>query len=307
MSLLVVGSVALDSVETPFGKHERILGGSATHFSVAASYFTSVNLVAVVGNDFPNSHLELFKKRQIGLEGLEKQTGPTFHWKGKYEYDLNQAITLQTQLGVFESFDPKIPSSLKQPEYLFLANIDPRLQYKVLQQMSTRPKLVALDTMNFWIQNSLEDLKKIMAKIDLLIINEGEARQITGESNLMKAWRKIATLGPKTLIVKRGEYGAIMFQDGHVFSAPALPLEEIKDPTGAGDSFAGGVMGYLARLQATDWNTLKQAIIFGSAMASFNVEDFSCQRIVSLSLEEINQRAQGFYHLASFESDLLDK
>jgi len=305
MSLLVVGSVALDSVETPFGKHERILGGSATHFSVAASYFTSVNLVAVVGNDFPDGHLELFKKRQIGLEGLEKQTGPTFHWKGKYEYDLNQAITLQTQLGVFESFDPKIPANLKQPEYLFLANIDPRLQYKVLQQMSTRPKLVALDTMNFWIQNSLEDLKQIMAKIDLLIINEGEARQITGESNLMKAWRKIATLGPKTLIVKRGEYGAIMFQDGHVFSAPALPLEEIKDPTGAGDSFAGGVMGYLARLQATDWNTLKQAIIFGSAMASFNVEDFSCQRIVNLSLEEINERAQSFYHLASFESDLL--
>ncbi len=305
MSLLVVGSVALDSVETPFGSHERILGGSGTHFSVSASYFTQVNLVAVVGDDFPNEHIQLLKSRNINVDGLEKTSGKTFHWKGKYEFDLNQAITLDTQLGVFASFDPKIPSHLLTPDCLFLANIAPALQLSVLEKLPKRPRLVALDTMNFWIENQINALKQVISKVDLLIINESEARQLTLESNLRKAWQKIAAIGPKTLIIKRGEYGALMFQDNQIFSAPALPLEEIKDPTGAGDSFAGGVMGYICKSGKHDWETLKKAIIFGSAMASYNVEDFSCKRITKLTIDEINERASEFYHLATFESPIL--
>lgn len=300
MSLTLVGSVALDSIETPFGKEERILGGSATHFGVAASYFNQVQLVAVIGDDFPEEHIHLLKARNIDLQGLEKASGPTFHWKGKYEWDLNNAITLETQLGVFESFDPKIPTSYLDSDFLFLANIVPEIQLKVLKSFPKRPKLVALDTMNFWIEGKLDALKQVISQIDLLIINEGEARQLTEENNLISAWKKISSWGPNFLIVKQGEYGALLFHDHHVFSAPGLPLETIKDPTGAGDSFAGGVMGYLAKRNDVNISLLKEAIIFGSTMASFNVSDFSCRGIANLNQIQINDRYKQFHDLANF-------
>lgn len=301
MSILVVGSVAFDSVETPFGKADEVLGGSATYFSTAASYFADINLVAVVGEDFPDSHLDFMKDRGINIDGLQKVEGKTFRWKGRYEYDLNQAHTLETHLNVFESFDPAIPDSYRDAEYVFLANIDPELQLKVVEQVRN-PKLVACDTMNFWIEGKPDALKRLLKKTDIFVINEGEAREFTGESNLIKASRKILDYGPTTLIVKRGEYGALMFSGQTIFSAPAYPLEDIFDPTGAGDSFAGGFMGYLANTENLNEDGIRQAIILGSVMASFNVEDFSLNRLKNLTNEEIKERYGEFKRLTHFES-----
>lgn len=300
MEILVVGSVAFDSVQTPFGRADEALGGSATYFSTSASYFTGVRLVAVVGEDFPNDHIESLKGRGIDMEGLTKAPGKTFRWKGRYDYDLNQAHTLETHLNVFSSFDPQLPEAYKDTPYVFLANIDPELQLKVLDQVR-KPKFVACDTMNFWIEGKPDALRKLFKRVDLLIINEGEARQFADEPSLVKAARKIQKDGPKTLIIKRGEYGSIMFNGNSFFSAPAYPLEDIFDPTGAGDTFAGGVMGYLSNSDDTSEANIRKAIIFGSVMASFNVEAFSLERLNTLTLEEIRSRYLEFKRLTLFD------
>jgi sugar/nucleoside kinase (ribokinase family) len=300
VSLLVVGSIAFDSVKTPFGAADEVLGGSATYFSTAASYFTSVQLVAVVGDDFPDKHVNFLKSRKIDVSGLQKSKGQTFRWKGEYGFDLNEARTLDTQLNVFKTFKPKIPDAYRSSEVVFLANIDPVLQREVLHQID-KPKLVACDTMNFWIGGKRAELIKTLAEVDILLINEAEARELAGEPNLVRAARAIQAMGPKTLIVKRGEYGSVMFNSGGVFSAPAYPLEAVFDPTGAGDSFAGGFMGYLDNVRNFDEASLRQAIIFGSVMASFNVEDFSLNRMKSLDYKEIEGRYREFRKITSFE------
>ncbi len=305
MSILVVGSVAFDSVKTPFGEAKEILGGSATYFSVSSSYFTDVRLVAVVGEDFGDGHGRIFDGRRIDLAGLQRCPGKTFRWRGEYGFDLNEARTLETQLNVFQDFSPEIPDNYRDCECVFLANIDPDLQRKVLDQVR-KPKLVACDTMNYWIGNKLDSLKKTLERVDLFIINEAEARELAKEANLVKAANKILSWGPKTLIVKRGEYGSLMFSDSTVFSAPAYPLESVFDPTGAGDSFAGGVMGYLAanHLSCSSGisdSGLRQAIIFGSVMASFNVEAFSLNRLSQLSYNDIANRYREFKKLTHFE------
>lgn len=300
MGILVVGSVAFDSVETPFGKVDNVLGGSATYFSTSASFFTDVSLVAVVGEDFPQEHVEFLESRNIDLRGLDREGGKTFHWKGKYGYDLNEAQTLETHLNVFESFRPQIPAEYRDAEFLFLANIDPELQMEVLGQVE-KPRVIACDTMNFWISSKPEALKAVIAKVDIFIINEGEARQLTQEANLTKAARKILAMGVKTLVIKRGEYGVLMFSDHAVFAAPAFPLEGVFDPTGAGDTFAGGFMGYLANTGDTSEAGIRQAVIFGSVMASFNVEDFSLNRLKRLEYREIEARYRSFKALTHFE------
>lgn len=300
MSILVVGSVAFDSVETPFGRVDNVLGGSATYFSTSASFFTDVNLVAVVGEDFPQEHVDFLRSRNIDLQGLSQEKGKTFHWQGRYGYDLNEAQTLATHLNVFETFKPRIPAAYGAADYLFLANIDPELQMEVLNQVP-RPRVVACDTMNFWISSKPEALKKVIERVDIFIINEGEARQLSGEANLVKAARQLLDLGVRTLIVKRGEYGVLMFTRTSVFAAPAYPLEEVFDPTGAGDTFAGGFMGYLANTGDTSEEGVRQAIIFGSVMASFNVEDFSLNRLKSLGYGEIEERYRSFKAMTHFQ------
>ncbi len=300
MSLLVVGSVAFDSVKTPFGEVDEVLGGSATYFSTAASYFTEVSLVAVVGTDFPEKHLTFLKSRKIDIEGIEKQDGKTFRWKGEYGYELNEARTLDTQLNVFQSFKPKLPENYKDKKIVFLANIDPDLQREVLEQVN-KPALVACDTMNFWIEGKRESLLKTLKLVDILLINDGEARELSGEPNLVKAASIILSFGPKTLIIKQGEYGALMFSGDRIFSAPAYPLESIFDPTGAGDCFGGGFMGYLSNTMNFEESNIRKAIIFGSVMASYNVEAFSLDRIKSLDYQEIKDRYQEFKKLTHFE------
>jgi len=300
MSLLVVGSVAFDSVQTPFGKVENVLGGSATYFSTAASFFTEVALVAIVGEDFPEEHITFLKSRKIDLTGLERTRGKTFRWKGEYGYQLNEAKTLDTQLNVFQSFKPKLPETYKDHEIVFLANIDPDLQRDVLSQVR-KPKLVACDTMNFWIEKKKSSLLKTLKLVDILIINEGEARELSGEPNLVKAAKKIRAEGPKTLIIKRGEYGSLLFTNHSIFNAPAYPLESVFDPTGAGDSFAGGFMGYLAQTKKFSTADMRQAVIFGSVVASFNVEDFSLERLKKLTKQEIEDRYREFKKLTHFE------
>lgn len=300
MSLLVVGSVAFDSVTTPFGQVEGALGGSGTFFSTSASFFTDVKLVAVVGEDFPAEHLDFLRSRNIDLEGLQTAAGETFRWKGRYEYDLNEAHTLETHLNVFESFRPELPENYRDAEYVFLANIDPELQLEVLQQVR-RPKLIACDTMNFWIGGKREALLRTLRHVDTLVINEGEARQLAGEPNLIKASRAILAMGPKTLVVKRGEYGVIMFTEHSIFSAPAYPLESVFDPTGAGDTFAGGFVGYLAATQNLSETNVRKAIVFGSVMASFTVEDFSLDRLRRLEFRAVEERFRRFQLLTEFE------
>ncbi|TAN60879.1 sugar kinase [bacterium] len=301
MSILVVGSVAFDSVETPFGKADEALGGSASYFSTSASYFGKVNLVAVVGSDFPEKHIDGFKARGIDVAGLQKvEGGKTFRWKGRYEYDLNQAHTLDTQLNVFSKFNPVLPDGYADSKYVFLANIDPEIQIKVLEQVK-KPKLIACDTMNFWIEGKRDALKKLLKRVEIFVINEGEAREFAGCSSLVKAAKIILKEGPKVLIVKRGEYGALMFIGCSVFSAPAYPLEDICDPTGAGDSFAGGFIGYLASTGDLGEENLRKAVIFGSVMASFNVEAFSLERLNALNLEEIRDRYAELKRLTHFE------
>lgn len=300
MSLLVIGSVALDSVKTPFGEVNEVLGGSATYFSVSASYFTNVNLVAVVGSDFSEDHIDLLKSHSINIDGLEKRPGKTFRWKGKYDYDLNEAHTLDTQLNVFADFNPKVPDSYKDCEYVFLANIDPDIQIKVLDQIKN-PKLVVCDTMNYWIEGKLDSLKRLLSRINILVINDGETRELGKDPNVVKAAQEILRWGPESIIVKRGEYGSLMFSNSSIFSAPAYPLEFVYDPTGAGDSFAGGFMGYISKADNTSDETRRQAIVFGSTMASFNVEKFSLKRLQSLSWDEIEKRFRFFKGITHFE------
>src|SRR6476619_3724865 len=298
--LLVVGSVALDTVKTPFGEASEVLGGSATYFSASASYFTSVDLIAVVGEDFPSQHLAFLKSRNIDLAGLERRSGATFRWKGEYSHQLNEAHTLDTRLNVFETFRPKIPESYRSPNLLFLGNIDPELQLEVLRQVK-RPSLVACDTMNFWIEGKQETLWRMLEQVDVLIINDGEARLLGGDSNLVQVAKTILSKGPKHLIIKRGEYGVLMFNRQQVFGAPAFPLEQVKDPTGAGDTFAGGFMGYLSATGALTDASIRQAIVFGSVMASFTVEAFSLDRLRILDYKEIEARFREFKRLTHFE------
>lgn len=298
----MVGSVAYDDLETPFGKKAKVLGGAATHFSASASFFSKVQLVGVVGGDFDETELEFLKDRGVDLSGLrvEKQ-GKTFHWKGRYGFDLNAAQTLETQLNVFAHFDPQLPKHFQSAPYVFLANIDPELQLNVLSQ-AAKPKFTAMDTMNYWIEGKRDALKKTLAKVDCLLVNESEARQLAGEYNLIKAFKKIRSWGPKIVVVKQGEYGAMLFTDTFIFSAPGFPLEDLKDPTGAGDSFAGGFVGFLAKTQAPlNETNLKHAVICGSTMASFQVEDFGLERMRRLTQKEIQERFQAFKKLSHFE------
>jgi sugar/nucleoside kinase (ribokinase family) len=299
--LLVVGSVALDSVETPFGKVQEALGGSATFFSYSASFFTPVYLVATVGEDFPQEHLKLLRDRGVDVRGLQVAPGRTFRWTGEYGYDLNEAKTLDTQLNVFADFRPTLDDFQARVPYLFLANIDPELQLQVLRQMRTRPRLVALDTMNFWIKGKREALMRVLREVDLITINDGEARQLAEEPNLIRAARKIAALGPRTVVVKRGEYGALLLDGDQFFVVPAYPLEAVFDPTGAGDTFAGGLMGYVAFRDRTDSATLRRAMVYGSVMASFTVEDFSLNRLGRLDTREIERRYKEFEDLTRLE------
>ena len=298
--LLVVGSVALDTVKTPFGEVTEVLGGSATYFSTAASYFTSVDLIAVVGEDFPEQHVAFLKSRKIDLAGLERRPGATFRWKGAYSHQLNEAQTLDTRLNVFETFRPKIPAQYSSPDVLFLGNIDPNLQLDVLQQVK-RPALVACDTMNFWINGKRDAVWSVLQPIDFLVINDGGARALGEDTNLVKVAKKILARGPKHLIVKRGEYGVLMFNDKQVFGAPAFPLDDVRDPTGAGDTFAGGFLGYLAATGNRSPEAMRQAIIFGSVMASFTVEAFSLDRLRILDYKEIEARFKEFKRLTHFE------
>ncbi len=300
VSLLVVGTVALDSVKTPFGNVENALGGSATYFSTAASYFADVRLVAVIGEDFPREHIQFLKSRDIDIRGLEIQKGETFKWKGEYGYDLNEAHTLATHLNVLASFKPTIVDDYKNSEIVFLANVDPEIQLDVLRQVPG-PKLVACDTMNYWISSKLDALKRTLQNVDLLTINESEIRQLSGESSLVKAAKKVQAMGPKSIVVKQGSYGALLFNGHSIFSAPAYPLESVFDPTGAGDSFAGGFMGYLASTMNFSEESMRKAVIFGSVMASLNVESFSLDRLKSLDYQEIENRYREFKKLTHFE------
>ena len=298
--LLVVGSMAFDSVRTPFGEAENVLGGSATYFSTAASFFSEVDLIAVVGEDFPEEHIEFLRSRGIDLAGLERRKGKTFRWKGEYSYQLNEAQTLETHLNVLETFRPQIPDRYCSPSMLFLGNIDPELQLNVLENVK-RPKIVACDTMNFWIEGKRDDLWRVLEKVDILLINDGEARALGEDSNLVQVAKRILGRGPKHLIIKRGEYGVLMFTEKQIFGAPAFPLEQVKDPTGAGDSFAGGFMGHLTATEDFSEEGLRRAIIFGSVMASFNVEEFSLDRLRRLEKEEIEDRYREFKRLTHFE------
>jgi sugar/nucleoside kinase (ribokinase family) len=300
MSLLVVGSVAFDDVRTPFGQVSGVLGGSATYFSIAASYFTDVNLVAVVGEDFPEEGIEVFREHGVNIEGLERRSGKTFRWSGEYGFDLNEAKTLATHLNVFETFNPVIPEDYRSCPYVFLANIDPVLQLRVLEQMES-PELVACDTMNYWIEGKPRELREILRHVDVLSINDSEARELAKQANIYQAAQSILDMGPTTLIIKRGEYGVLMFNERAIFAAPAYPLEMVFDPTGAGDSFAGGFMGYLASVRNVTEATIRQAIIMGSVMASFNVEAFSIDRLKSVTYDEIRHRFRTFRQLVHFD------
>ncbi len=301
--LLVVGSVAIDSVETPFGREDEALGGSALYFTAAASLFAPVRVVAVVGEDFPMDRLAFLAERDVDLSGLVRRPGRTFRWKGRYGFDLNEAHTLETHLNVFEAFEPELSPEHRSCPYVFLANIDPELQMRVLDQVES-PRLVALDTMNFWIEGKRRSLMRTIERVDLVVLNEAEARMLAGDPNLVRAAQKILSWGPRGVVVKRGEYGAMYFADGHVFAAPAYPLEQVYDPTGAGDTFAGGMMGYLASTGNLDPDNLRRAIVFGSAIASFNVEDFSFRRLEHLRYDEVAERFRRFRALTEFEADV---
>jgi len=299
MSLTVVGSVGLDTVETPSGRSEEGLGGAAVYFSLAACHFDDVHLVGVVGEDFPEEHVTLMSDRGINLDGLERAPGRTFRWTGLYHEDLNNRDTLETQLNVFEHFHPKVPAPAQASEYLFLANIHPSLQLEVLEQ--TRHTFAALDTMNLWIDITREDLKKVLGRVDALIINDGEAKQLTERHHLRHAALDIMEMGPKSVIIKKGEHGCFLFgPEGEVFGIPAILLDEVVDPTGAGDSFAGGFMGYIARSGATDFESMKQAVVHGSALASFTCEAFGPARLAAVDHGQIDERVAAFRNLVHF-------
>ena len=297
--LLVVGTVAYDSIETPFGKVDNVLGGSALHFTSAASFFTDVGIVASVGQDFDLNDIGYLKERNVDMSAIRVDEGKTFRWEGRYGYDLNQAITLKTELNVIENFRPAIPDAFKDAEFVFLANIDPELQTHVIDQVK-RPCTVVLDTMNFWIESKFDALMEAIGKVDMLVINEAELREISKEHNLVKGARKILEKGPQCIIAKRGEYGVLMVNKDEIFLCPAYPLEDVFDPTGAGDTFAGGFMGYLSNVGEATGETVKQAIIMGSLMASFNVEDFSVNRLRALGYGEIKERYHSFRKCMDF-------
>lgn len=303
MSLLTVGSVAFDAIETPFGKTDKIVGGAGTFIALSASNFIKdQRIVSVVGDDFPQETLDLLRSKGVALEGLQiKQGEKTFFWSGRYHNDMNSRDTLVTELNVLGDFDPIIPESYQGAEYLMLGNLSPQVQRQVIERLTTRPKLIAMDTMNFWMDIALDDLKQTLKLIDVLIINDEEARQLSGEYSLVKASRVIRAMGPKTLIIKKGEHGALLFQDDKVFFAPALPLEDVFDPTGAGDTFAGGFIGYIASTDDTSFENMKRAIIAGSALASFCVEKFGTQRLLEITKDEIDARIERFVSLSNFE------
>lgn len=309
MSLLSIGTVAFDAIETPFGKTDKILGGAATYISLAASYFTDeLGLVSVVGGDFPQDVIDTLKNKGVDVEGLQiKKDEKTFFWSGKYHNDMNTRDTLDTQLNVLADFDPIVPKKWRNPEFLMLGNLMPKLQLQVIEQMESRPKLIVMDTMNFWMEIAWDDLMKVIAKVDVLTVNDAEARQLTNEYSLIKAAQKILAMGPKYLIIKKGEHGALLFNKEQVFFAPALPLEEVFDPTGAGDTFAGGFIGYIAETRDISFDNLKRAIIFGSAMASFCVEKFGTERMLNLSQEEIDIRVKQFIDLVQFDISLVNQ
>jgi sugar/nucleoside kinase (ribokinase family) len=306
MSLLVVGSVALDSIETPFGSVTDTLGGSATFFSAAASLYCGVQLVGVVGSDFPLRDLAFLEKRGVDLTGLEQSEGESFRWSGVYSFDLNSRETLETRLGVFADFEPKIPDTFRDAEWIFLGNIDPVLQLDVLEQVR-RPRFVACDTMNFWIEGKRPDLLRLLKRVDLLMVNDSEARELSGDHNLLRAARWIQAHGPQMVVVKKGEHGAILFTKEFVFFAPGYPLEEVFDPTGAGDAFAGGFVGYLARVGSSEPVYLRRAMIYGSAMGSFAVEKFGIGRLIELSSREVHDRVCQFQELTAFEQPVLEE
>ncbi len=306
MNLLTVGTVAFDDIETPHGKAEMAIGGAATYISLAAAHFTDkVLLVSVIGDDFPQDTLDHLKGQGVDLDGLQVKEGEkSFFWAGRYHDNMNSRDTLVTDLNVLADFDPVLPESYKDADYVMLGNLTPAVQMRVIEQLDKAPKLIGLDTMNFWMDNTLDSLLDVLKKIDVLMINDEEARQLSGEYSLVKAAKVIHEMGPSTLIVKKGEHGALLFKDNEIFFAPALPLNEVTDPTGAGDTFAGGFMGYLAMTDDTSFENMKRAIVYGSAMASFCVEKFSIERLVGLEKEDIRDRIRQFVQLVNFDAKL---
>lgn len=307
MSLLVVGTVAFDAIETPFGKTDKIIGGAATYIALASSYFhKNISIVSVVGDDFPQEFLDKLKSQGVDITGLQIKKGEkSFFWSGRYHNDMNSRDTLDTQLNVLADFDPIVPENSKQVDFLMLGNLMPNVQQKVLSQLTKRPKLIVLDTMNFWMDIAMPELLETLKNIDVLTINDSEARQLSGEYSLVKAAQKILAMGPSVLVIKKGEHGALLFNKDEVFFAPALPLEEVFDPTGAGDSFAGGFIGYLAKTGDISFENMKRAIIFGSAMASFTVEKFGTERLIGLSQQDVDSRVQEFVDLVQFDISLV--
>lgn len=307
MSLLVVGTVAFDAIETPFGKTDKIVGGAASYISLAASYFyKKIHLVSVIGDDFPQDFLDTLKNQGVNLNGLQIKKGEkSFFWAGKYHNDLNSRDTLDTQLNVLATFDPVVPADCKSPDFLMLGNLMPQVQQKVMNQLTSRPKLIVLDTMNFWMDTAMDELMKTLSMVDVLTINDSEARQLSNEYSLVKAAQKILKMGPKILVIKKGEHGALLFNKEEVFFAPALPLEDVYDPTGAGDSFAGGFIGYLAKTKDVSFENMKRAIIFGSALASFTVEKFGTERLIGLTQNDLDERIQEFIDLVQFDISLV--
>jgi len=302
MSLTVVGTVAFDAIETPYGKTDKIIGGAGTHVALSASYFNKdINLISIVGDDFPQDYLDLLKKHSIDIDGIQIKKGEkTFFWKGRYHKDMNVRDTLATELNSLENFDPVVPDKYQNTDYLMLGNLTPLVQRQVIERMEKRPKLIVMDTMNFWMDIMLDELKKTISMVDVISINEEEAQQLSGKNTLVKAAKVIHAMGPKYIIIKKGAHGALLFGEGKVFSAPALPLEYAFDPTGAGDTFAGGFIGYLAKTNDISFDNMKNAVIAGSVMASFNVEKFGTERIVELTEEEINERILKFVDLTVF-------
>jgi hypothetical protein len=307
MSLISVGTMAFDAIETPFGKTDRIIGGSATYVAYAASNFVKpVQQISIVGNDFPQEELDSLSSRGVKLEGVEiVKDKKSFFWKGKYHLDMNTRDTLVTDLNVLADFNPIVPESYQGAEFLMLGNLMPKLQLRVIEQFKKRPKLIVMDTMNFWMDTAMADLEEVLKKVDVLLVNDGEARQLSAEFSLVKAARKIMSMGPRFLIIKKGEHGALLFHENHVFFAPALPLEDVFDPTGAGDTFAGGFIGHLAKTEDISFENMKTAIIVGSAMASFCVEKFGPERLKEITQDDINERISEFVELVNFDIDLV--
>ncbi len=306
MSLVVVGSMAFDAIETPFGKSDKIIGGAGTYIAFCSTYFTPVKQISVVGGDFPEDELDELSKRNVCLEGVQiKKDEKTFFWSGRYHMDMNSRDTLVTELNVLGDFKPIVPESYQDCEFLMLGNLAPAVQLSVIEQLKNKPKLIALDTMNFWMEVAMDDLKKVLEKIDVLIINDSEARQLSGDYSIVRAAKKIMTMGPKYLVIKKGEHGALLFHENNVFVAPALPLEDVFDPTGAGDTFAGGFIGHLAKTKDSSFENMKTAIIVGSAMASFCVEKFGTERLRNLSKDAIAERINEFVQLVHFDVSLV--